>query len=94
MEHSLHGLFMGALREASFGYMDNINELGEDDNDIVVTDQICLAFEAASGAILNCNRKMVVLSLGSWAGCRDWPLPYLQAVDQAKVFRLLGPSRC
>ncbi len=85
LERRLHGLFMGLIREASIGYMDDINELGEDDNDIVLTDQICRAFEAVSGAILNRNRKTVVLGLGSWAGRQDWPLPWLQAVDQAKV---------
>jgi hypothetical protein len=80
---------MGILREASIGYMDDINELGEDENDIVLTDQICRAFEAASGAILNRNRKTVILGLGSWAGRRDWPLPWLQAVDQAKVLGVM-----
>ncbi len=27
-----------------------------------------------------------MLGLGSWAGRRDWPLPLMQAVDQAMVF--------
>jgi hypothetical protein len=89
LEARLRGLFMGILREASIGYMDDINELGEDENDIVLTDQICRAFEAASGAILNRNRKTVILGLGSWAGRRDWPLPWLQAVDQAKVLGVM-----
>jgi hypothetical protein len=66
--------------------MDDVNELGEDEQGILFTDELCRAFEAASGAILNRNRKTVILDLGSWAGRRDWPLPWLQAVDQAKVF--------
>jgi hypothetical protein len=74
--------------------LDDINELGEDDNHIVLTDQICRAFEAASGAILNRNRKTVVLGLGSWAGRRDWPLPWLQAVDQAKVLGVVVTPVC
>jgi hypothetical protein len=32
---------MRIISKGSFGYMDDINELGENDNDIVVTDQIC-----------------------------------------------------
>jgi hypothetical protein len=32
---------MEALREASFSYMDYINELGEDHNDTVITDHHC-----------------------------------------------------
>jgi hypothetical protein len=85
LEHFLRGLFMGGLQEATLSYMDDVNELGEDEQDILVTDELCRAFEAASGAILNPNRKTVILGLGSWAGRRDWPLPWLQAVDQAKV---------
>jgi hypothetical protein len=86
LERFLRGLFMGGLREATLSYMDDVNELGEDEQDILVTDELCRAFEAASGAILNRNRKTVILGLGSWAGRSDWPLPWLQAVDQAKVF--------
>jgi hypothetical protein len=86
LERLLCGLFMGGLREATLSYMDDVNELGEDEQDILVTDELCRAFEAASGAILNRNRKTVILGLGAWAGRRDWPLPWLQAVDQAKVF--------
>jgi hypothetical protein len=86
LEGFLRGLFMGGLREATLSYMDDVNELGEDEQDILVTDELCRAFEAASGAILNRNRKTVILGLGSWAGRRDLPLPWLQAVDQAKVF--------
>ncbi len=86
LERFLRGLFMGGLREATLSYMDDVNELCEEEQDILVTDELCRAFEAASGAILNRNRKTVILGLGSWAGGRDWPLPWLQAVDQAKVF--------
>ncbi len=66
--------------------MNNIKLLGEDDNKFVVSDPICRAFEAVYGAIIIGNRKTVVLGLGSWAGGHDWPLPWLHAVDQAKVF--------
>ncbi len=83
LECCLQGLFMGGLREATLSYMDDVNELGEDEKDILVTDEVCRAFEAALGAILNRNRKTVILGLGSWAGRRDWPLPWLQAVDLA-----------
>jgi hypothetical protein len=63
-----------ALCEATLSYMDNVNELGEDEKDILVTDEVCRDFEAASGAILNRNQKIVIFSLSSWLGRRDWPL--------------------
>jgi hypothetical protein len=59
---------MGALREASFGYMNNIKLLGEDDNKFVVSDQICRAFEAVYGAMLIGNRK----NGGAWLGFLGW----------------------
>jgi hypothetical protein len=38
-----------------------------------------------SGALLNRNRKTLILGLGSWAGRQDWPLPWLQAATFIKV---------
>jgi hypothetical protein len=50
-----------------------------------MVDSITLDFEAASGALLNRNRKTLILGLGSWAGRQDWPLPWLQAATSIKV---------
>jgi hypothetical protein len=86
LEDLLRGLFMAGLREASFGYMDDVNMLGEDEEDIIIADWVCRAFEEASGAILNRNRKTVILGLGSWEGCQEWPLPWLQAAQHAKLY--------
>jgi hypothetical protein len=86
LENSLKGLSMAGLREVTYSYMDDVNELGEDDEDIVLLDEICRAFEAASGAILNRNCKSTILGLGSWAGRRDWPLPWLTASSSVKAF--------
>jgi hypothetical protein len=59
---------MGAIGEAFFSYMDDINNLAEDENDILFTHEICQVFRAITGAILNRNRKRVVLDLGFWEG--------------------------
>jgi hypothetical protein len=32
---------MGGLHEATLSYMDDVNELGEDKKDILVTDEVC-----------------------------------------------------
>jgi hypothetical protein len=86
LEAALKGLSMAGLQEVAYSYMDDVNELGEDENDIVLMDDICQAFEAASGAILNRNCKTCILGLGSWAGRQDWPLPWLRAVPSVKAF--------
>ena len=71
LEASLRGLYVGMVREASLGYMDDVATLGTDVEDILRVDTICRDFEAASGAILNRNRKTVILGLGSWRDKED-----------------------
>jgi hypothetical protein len=65
--------------------MDDVEVLGSHLSDIIMVDSITLDFEAASGALLNRNRKTLILGLGSWAGRQDWPLPWLQAATSIKV---------
>jgi hypothetical protein len=81
----LSGLCVANIREATFGYMDNIQVLGDDLQDIVRVDLACRDFEAASGALLNRNRKTTINGLGSWAGRQDWPLQWLLVLDHVKV---------
>jgi hypothetical protein len=82
----LRGLSLGSLKEVAYSYMDVVNEVGEHDEDIVLMDEVCRSFEAASGAILNRNCKSVILGLGAWASCQDWPLPWLQVATSFKAF--------
>jgi exonuclease III len=91
LEAALVGLFVANIKEVSFAYMDDIEILGSALPDLILADSLCQDFEAVSGAILNRNRKTVVLGLGSWAGKQDWPLPWLQPVESAKV---LGFTIC
>jgi hypothetical protein len=85
LEAALHGLMVAHIREASFGYMDDVNILGSHLSDITKVDFITLQFEAAAGAILNRNRKTLIMGLGSWAGRMDWPLQWLVAATSIKV---------
>ncbi len=91
----LCSIFVGRIMEASLGSMDDVNMLREDEKDIVVADVVCRAFEEASVPILNRNFKAVTLGLGSWEGHQVEPLPWLQAVQQAKVYRVMvAPPVC
>ena len=85
LEASLQGLQVAHFREASFGYMDDVTVLGSHLSDISRVNVITLAFEAAAGALLNRNRKTLILGLGSWAGRQDWPLDWLQSAPSIKV---------
>ena len=48
-------------------------------------DLACKEFEAASGALLNRNRKTTIIGLGSWAGRQDWPLQWILPSSSVKV---------
>ena len=74
LQLQLHGLRFAGLREASLGYVDDVGALSSKLSDLPILDKIVSDYEAASGAILNRNRKSVILSLGSWADRQDWPL--------------------
>jgi hypothetical protein len=69
--------------------MDDINNLGQDNNNTLIADKICQAFELVSGYILIHNRKTMLLGLGSWVGHHGWLPPWLQEVDQANVYGVL-----
>jgi len=86
LQSHLVGLRMAGLREASLGYVDDVAILSDAEADFVTCDEAVSIFEAASGAILNRNRKSVVVGLGSWAGRQDWPLPWLEAATSVKLY--------
>ena len=85
LEAVLSGLRVANIREASFRYMDDVQVLGDDLQDIIRVDLACRDFEAASGALLNRNRKTTIIGLGSWAGRQDWPLQWILASTSVKV---------
>lgn len=86
LQKILMGLLIGKAKEKSFGFMDDIAGLGNKEEDLPLLDDAVQAFERASGAILNRNRKSVILGLGTWAGRTDWPLPWIQSVTSAKLY--------
>jgi exonuclease III len=82
----LHGLRVGPVLETALGYVDDVATLGDKDQDLVVLDEVMAAFERASGAILNRNRKSVIVGLGTWETREDWPIPWLQVAQEVKLY--------
>ncbi len=83
--HSLPSISIGAAMESVFAYVDDVDILGQSDEDLLLADSICRQFEAMSGAIVNRNRKTAILGLGAWAGRQDWPLQWLSSPASLKV---------
>ncbi len=86
LQASLHGLHFGGIREASLGYVDDVAALSSKEEDLVILDAVVADYEAASGAILNRNKKSVILGLGSWEGRQEWPLPWLRTAEAVKLY--------
>jgi hypothetical protein len=85
LEAVFFDLRVANIREASFGYMDDVQALRDDLQDILRVDLAFRDFEAASGALLNRNHKFTIMGLKSWAGRQDWPLQWLLALDHVKA---------
>jgi hypothetical protein len=85
LKANFQGLKVAHFREASFGYMDDVNVLSSRLSDITRVNTITLTYEAAAGALFNRNRKTLFLGLGSWAGRQYWPLDWLKAAPSIKV---------
>jgi hypothetical protein len=86
LQSDLAGLHVGQAKVAGLGYMDDVAAVGSNPDDIPALDSAVKDFEAVSGAILNRNRKSVIVGLGEWADRQEWPLPWLHVAHQAKVY--------
>jgi exonuclease III len=89
LEKLLKGVYVGQIREASLGYVDDLHGLGRHLGDLQVLDEVTRDFEAVSGQILNRSCKSTIMGLGEWAGRHDWPLPWLQSVEVQKVYGVM-----
>ena len=66
--------------------MDDVDIIGQSEEDLLLANTICSQFEAMSGAIVNRNRKSAILGLGTWAGRQNWPLTWLSSPSTLRVF--------
>ena len=73
--NSLPAISFGVAMESVFAYINDVDILGQSEEDLLLADTICRCFKAMSGVIINRNRKSAILGLGTWAGSHDWPLP-------------------
>jgi hypothetical protein len=89
LQQDLTGLNVGLAHEASLSYVNDVAALGTDEADFLKLDEAVRDFEAVSGAILNRNRKSVIVGLGEWEGRADWPLPWIHTAPNVKVYGFL-----
>ena len=67
-------------------YVDDIDVLLGDPEDMVVIDEVFQNFEKMSGAILNRSDKTKLLGLGRWRDRKEWPLRWIKVEQSLKIF--------
>ena len=67
-------------------YCDDLNVITDNDSDLLLVDCAGRKFEALSGTILYRNQKCKILGFGSWRQRKNWPLHYVQCVQEIKIF--------
>jgi Reverse transcriptase (RNA-dependent DNA polymerase) len=86
LHHSLAGLHIGQTKVSGLSYVDDVAAVGTNTDDLPTLDEAVKDFESVSGAILNRNRKSVIVGLGGWADRTEWPLPWLHVAPQVKIY--------
>ena len=82
MRSKLQGLQVSNFKQLD---EDVIQFLSGNLQDLVTFNNIFLKFELQSGNMLSRDRKSKVMGLGQCRGSQDWPLPWLQSVEEMKM---------
>ena len=85
IRNKMQGLKLTNFQQKDEDYMDDIQFISSDVQDLVVFNNIFMKFELQSGAMLSRTKKSKVMGLGKWRRRQDWPLPWLQTVDEMKI---------
>ena len=86
LERNLQGINISGIHQKGESYCDDVNVMTEHLEDIVKVDHAVQEFEEFSGAILSRAKKCKIIGFGRWRTKVDWPVDYVQTVDEVKVF--------
>ena len=85
MKFSLDGIRIGRAMQGNEGYVDDISHASTQLNDLLIIDGHFARFEKLTGAVIN-KSKCQIMGIGGWRGRENWPLTWLQPVDEIKIF--------
>ena len=91
LRRKLVGLCIFNFFEKDTSYLDDIELISGEVQDLVMFNKVMVKYEKQSGAMLSRDRKSKVMGLGLWRGKEDWPreVSWLQTVPQMKVLGLV-----
>ena len=87
------GLLVSDFFRKDTSYLDDIQLISADEQDLITFNKVMNMFEAQSGAMLSRGKKSKVMGLGGWEGRNEWPqeVNWLQTVVEMKI---LGFTVC
>ena len=85
LKKNLKGIQVGPAEVKDQAYVDDIQIISSDTEDLHTADRICKEFEEISGMVLS-REKTKILGLGGWEGRQVWPLPWAKPVDSMTAF--------
>ena len=87
LRNRLVGLYVAYFFQKDTSYLDDVELLSGDEEDLVKFNSIMKSYEAQSGAMLSRGKKSKVMGLGQWQGREHWPqeVGWLQTVSSMKI---------
>ena len=85
----LSGLLVTNFNQKDEDYMDDVQFVSENEQDLVTFNTTFRQFEAQSGAMLSRDAKSKLMGLGQWMGRENWPLAWIKTVKEMKVLGFL-----
>ena len=73
LRRRLVGLVVVNFSQQDTIYLDDVQLLTGEEQDLVMFDRVMVRFELQSGALLSKDKKSKVMGLGQWQGREDWP---------------------
>ena len=86
IQMKLSGLKIENFSQCAEAFCDDLNIMTNNDKDLLIVDESVRKFECVSGAVLSRSKKCKVIGFGNWKKRQNWPLKYVQSVDELKVF--------
>ena len=83
---AVRGARVGRVDQGVEAYVDDTSFISSDLGDLTRADDLFTRFEALSGTVLHRTGKCKVMGISGWQGKEDWPLPWLETVNEVKVF--------
>lgn len=82
----IKGLTVGTVKQGEEGFVDDVNAISSDLQDMLTLNKAFLQFEAISGTVLNRTSKSKIMGIGGWTRRDRWPLTWIKTEPSLRIF--------